>query len=170
MTWLNDVLRWLRAACAWLAERAEPVMENAVTNVKIDLTPAETVLAQRVGTITTDLGALGGDVVTFWNALVAAAKPSFTNLTDDAMAAGYFLVVLTEVAADIPSPISAAASMALTVEKLALINVPKIVALGKLLAVLASFSGMDIKGADPSVSSAAGGYPSVPAGGNRGPL
>lgn len=155
LDWLAGLIaRWLSA----LSARAKPVMENAVTTVKIELTPAETVLAERVGTIASDLGVFGSDVVTFWNALVAAAKSKFTNIPDDAMALGYFVVLLTEVAADIPSPISTAASMALTVEKIALVNAPKIVALGKLLAVLASFSGMDIRGAYPDEIPNAGGH------------
>jgi hypothetical protein len=157
---MTSFLNWLAGVIArWLNPKDTPV-----TTVKLDLTPAETVLAERVGSITNDLGVFGSDVVTFWNALVAAAKPGFANLSDDAMAAGYFLVLLTEVAADIPSPISTAAAMALTVEKIALVNAPKIVALGKLLAVLASFSGMDIRGAYPDE------IPHAPAGGNRGPV
>ena len=162
---MTAFLNWLAGIIArWLNPKDKPV-----TTATITLTSAESAIATTTSAVVSELGALGGDVAVFWNALVAAAAPKFTNLTSDAMAGGAFLVVLTEVAADIPSPISGAAALALTAEKLALVNIPRVVALGRLLAVLAGLSGIDLHGAIPGVSAAEGGYPRAPSGGNRGP-
>ena len=125
----------------------------------ISLTPAEATVAANAQLVAGDLGALGSEAVAFWNALVAAAAAKFGNLTLDAMAGGDGLIMLTQAVADVPSPIAGAASMALTVEKLAMISAPQIVAAGKILAVLIGLRPFNIHGAIPGASPEDGGYP-----------
>ncbi|MDR3464212.1 MAG: hypothetical protein P4L76_18060 [Beijerinckiaceae bacterium] len=161
---MSAFLNWLAGVFArWLHPKGSPV-----TNPTISLTPAETAIASTTALVVGDLGALGNEAMTFWNALVAAAAAKFGNLTLDAMAGGYGMIVLTQAVADVPSPISGAASMALTVEKLAMVSIPEIAAAGKILAVLAGLGALNIRGADPTLPASQGGFPNGPSGGRTG--
>jgi hypothetical protein len=142
---MSAFLKWLAGIIArWLLQpEASPVTTSTSTT----------------SLVSSDLGALGSEAVTFWNALVAAVKVKFGDISLDAIAAGDLLIVLTQVVADIPSPISAAASEALTIEKLAMISAPQIIAAGKIIMALAALGGLSIHGAKPGSSAADGGYP-----------
>jgi hypothetical protein len=149
---MSAFLKWLASAVArWLTpsfKEAEAVTTTVVSTV-----------TSTASLVSGDLGALGSEAVTFWNAVVAAAKVKFGDISLDAITAGDLLIVLTQVVADIPSPISAAASEALTIEKLAMISAPELIAAAKVILALAALGGVSIQGAIPGVSAADGGYP-----------
>jgi hypothetical protein len=162
---MTAFLNWLAGIFArWLNPKDKPVATT------ISLTPAETAIASTTTLVAGDLGMLGSEATIFWNALVAAAKVTFGDVSLDAIAAGDLLIVLTQVVADVPSPISAAASMALTAEKLAMIAIPEIAAAGKIIAVLAGLGGLSIHGAIPGALPEDGGYPIGPNTGRNKPV